>query len=138
VRLVVIGFAGALSICAGLALQAAAQTDGPTARAAPPASSHAPDWTRSPGNCPGGVNTTYYPPDAQMQGREGRVVLQCIVTAKGSVDQCKVISEDPPGVGFGEAALRMTCLFKMRPETRDGQPVSGARVTIPIHFGLRR
>ena len=38
--------------------------------------------------------------------------------------------------GFGQASLRLTSRFRMRPQTRDGAPVGGARVTIPITWQL--
>ena len=42
------------------------------------------------------------------------------------------------GPGLGTAALKLTRLFKMRPQTRDGQPVGGAKINIPITFQLPR
>ncbi len=35
------------------------------------------------------------------------------------------------------AALRMSCLFKMKPKTVNGVPVGGAEVTIPLRFDLK-
>jgi protein TonB len=32
--------------------------------------------------------------------------------------------------------MRMTRLFKMRPQTKDGQPVDGGTVRIPLRFVL--
>ena len=39
-------------------------------------------------------------------------------------------------MGFGDAAMKMSKLFKMRPQTKDGQPVDGGTVRIPIRFTL--
>ena len=39
-------------------------------------------------------------------------------------------------MGFGEATLRMSKLFRMRPKTQDGAPVEGGSVRIPIRFNL--
>ena len=39
-------------------------------------------------------------------------------------------------MGFGDAAMKLSKLFKMRPQTKDGQPVDGGTVRIPIAFRL--
>ena len=78
----------------------------------------------------------YYPVRAMDLGKEGRAMIKCAVKANGTVDSCTVLSEDPASLGFGDAALRMSKLFKMKPKTTDGQSVDGAEVSIPIAFKL--
>jgi protein TonB len=133
-----LGAASAIALCASLALGARA-ADAPSASDAAPAPDSAPNWTHeiTPERCPQGRLTHYYPPNAQAQGRTGSVVMKCRVTQEGTVDECVVVSEDPPGYGFGEAALKMSCLFKMKPKTVNGSPVGGAEVTIPLKFKLK-
>jgi TonB family protein len=114
--------AGVLAICLVPTLGGA--TDGP-AGAQPPQ-----------GGC-GDKNQRYYPPDAQSSGREGRAVIKCKITVRGTAEDCVVVSEDPPGLGFGQAALGMSCLFKFKPAMADGKPVEAER-TIPIRFGLKK
>ena len=92
-----------------------------------------PDWLRQPS---GDDIARYYPSRAQTLGREGRATIRCQVTASGTLTGCSVTSEDPSDMGFGDAAMRMSRLFKMRPKTNDGRPVEGASVTIPIRFRL--
>lgn len=92
-----------------------------------------PDWLRLPS---GDDINRYYPDRAQRMEVEGRVTLNCSVTAKGTLESCSISNEDPNNMGFGDAAMRMTRLFKMRPQTKDGQPVSGGQVRIPIRFSL--
>ncbi len=45
------------------------------------------------------------------------------------------MSEDPPGLGFGGAALALTPKFLFRPGTQDGMAVT-SWVTIPINFSM--
>ena len=71
-------------------------------------------------------------------GVGGRAELSCTVTAKGTVSGCSVVSEDPADQEFGAAALKLTRCFKMRPQTRDGAPVGGAKVIIPIRFEIAK
>jgi protein TonB len=68
----------------------------------------------------------------------GHVLLGCSVSAKGTLEGCSIVSEDPAGQDFGNAALKLTRYFKMRPQTKDGQPVGGARINIPITFQLAK
>ena len=78
----------------------------------------------------------YYPDRAQRMGVEGQAVLMCAVTGTGALHACDVSSETPAGEGFGAAALKMVPLFAISPMTRDGEPVEGAQVRIPLRFRL--
>ena len=79
---------------------------------------------------------TYYPDRASRMSVSGHATMECTVTASGAVSGCSVIAENPPDYGFGEAALRLAKLFKMRPMSRDGVPVEGGKVIIPIGFTI--
>ena len=92
-----------------------------------------PDWARKPS---GEDIARYYPDRALRMEVEGKATLSCKVSAKGTLEGCSVVSEDPADQDFGSAALRMSKLFKMRPQTRDGAPVEGGTVRIPLSFRL--
>ena len=93
-----------------------------------------PDWVRKPS---GEDLERYYPDRAQRMNVEGRATISCTVDARGTLQNCAVTAEDPPGQDFGDAALRMSRLFKMRPMTKDGAPVDGGKISIPIAFRLQ-
>jgi protein TonB len=92
-----------------------------------------PNWSSRPS---GEDMARFYPERAQRLEKTGSVLLQCQVTAKGSVAECQVLAEGPAGFGFGEAALKLSGLFRMKPRMEDGRPVEGAIVKIPIAFRL--
>jgi TonB family protein len=92
-----------------------------------------PDWVQLPS---ADELAEYYPPMASAMGVEGRVVMQCKVTSLGAVESCRIVQQTPMGIGFGAAALMMAPSFRMKPMSLNGVPVSGAAVTIPIHFAL--
>lgn len=115
-------------------LQAAAPQD---AEPAMPAAREItdPDWRRveNPGN-----PLRFYPKQAQDLSVEGAATISCVVDADGRLQDCKVLDETPAGYGFGDAALRMKVLFRMKPLSRSGQPVDGGVVRVPIRFRLPR
>jgi TonB family protein len=92
-----------------------------------------PDWASKPN---GQDVERYYPEGAQKKDLEGRATVRCQVTAGGKLAECAVVAEDPVGEGFGEAALRLSTLFHMRPMTRGGAPVAAGVINIPIRFQL--
>src|SRR5665213_874571 len=92
-----------------------------------------PDWSAKPtGEDLAGV----YPEAAMKAGLEGRATIACVTTADGLLADCQVVAEDPPGAGFGDAALTLSARFRMRPMTKDGHAVAGGKVRIPIVFRL--
>ena len=92
-----------------------------------------PDWLRKPS---GEDMANNYPQTATMLSLAGRVILHCSVAASGRLDGCEVPTETPKGLGFGNAALALSRQFLMRPQTRDGAPISGGQINIPIVFRL--
>ena len=74
-----------------------------------------------------------YPPAALKARLEGTARIRCSLSAQGKLSDCTVLSEDPPGQGFGEAAIRFVLRVGVTPKTRDGEPVAGD-FEIPVRF----
>lgn len=78
----------------------------------------------------------YYPDRAKRLDKTGSASMRCSVTKTGLLTGCVVTGEDPPGYGFGDAALQMAKLFKLRPQSQDGTPVDGGTWSTRIRFQL--
>lgn len=117
-----------LAIALGLALFAGAAT-----AQLRPSIITMPDWAEKP---TGEDMAALYPPEAVKSGLEGRATIGCVTTAEGLLADCQVVAEDPPGAGFGDAAVALAAKFRMQPMTKDGQAVAGGKVRIPIVFRL--
>ena len=63
----------------------------------------------------------------------GRAILHCRVDVDGYLADCTILSEEPQGQGFGNAALEITAYMRMQPATDYGVPVEGD-VRLPITF----
>ena len=98
----------------------------------PPPPSGAPRWLERPHAAD---IARYYPPAAAQAGLGGRVVVGCTATAHGEMTDCAVVSETPPGLGFGQAALQLTREFRLAPRRSDGSSVQGIKLRLPIVFG---
>jgi TonB family protein len=76
-----------------------------------------------------------YPAAALKAGvTTGLAVINCAVTPKGEMSDCQVTREDPTGQGFGAAGLEAAKIMAMNPWTKEGDPVDGLRVGLPIRF----
>ncbi|MCL2008045.1 MAG: energy transducer TonB [Treponema sp.] len=76
-----------------------------------------------------------YPPIAQRSGIEGTVFLELFIDSQGSIRNVRVLREDPPGRGFGEAAINAFRGIRGRPAEANGVPVA-ARYRYNITFRL--
>ena len=100
-------------------------------RRAPSATITRPDWARKPS---GDDMARYYPDGAQRRNISGRATISCTVTAKGTLETCSVKSETPADYGFGEAAVLLSRLYRMKPRTLDGEAIDGGQVDVPLVF----
>jgi len=89
-----------------------------------------PDWLAKP---PPAAMAKYYPELANDLDLGGHAQISCRVSGYGAVERCRVVSESPPGLGFGRAALRLAPLFRFRPATTLVTAVP-SQVMIPIRF----
>lgn len=77
-----------------------------------------------------------YPPIAQRAGIEGTVYLEIFVDNKGLVRSVSILKEDPPGRGFGEAAVKLFQGLKGSPASANGMEVA-VRYRYPVRFSLK-
>jgi protein TonB len=74
-----------------------------------------------------------YPPDALARGVSGSATVECEIIRAGLLDHCSILTEDPPGEGFGDAAIRVAFEHYARPDT-EGRFAVGRKVRVPIQF----
>jgi TonB family protein len=103
-------------------------------QAAPPVEIHDPVWIKQ-------VDSSALPqlfPEAAAKAgyKVGRASVECTVAADGTLSGCETVTEDPAGLGFGEAAMEVASVMQMSPWTKQGAPVEGARINLPIKFVL--
>ena len=75
----------------------------------------------------------HYPETGSTVAITGVVDLALSVDAKGNLTSLKVLSEEPPLLGFGDAALNDFTGAKFIPAFRNGQPVE-SNVKIPVFY----
>lgn len=92
-----------------------------------------PDWSARPS---ASDLERFYPDRAQRLGLDGRATVTCQVKQNGTLVDCSVESEDPPDMGFGDATIRASRLFKMRPQIEYGQPVDGGTFRFSLDWKL--
>jgi hypothetical protein len=63
----------------------------------------------------------------------GTVAMSCRVTVTGALSGCQILSETPPGRGFGVAAQNATALARLTPREVDGVPSEG-QVSFTMRF----
>ncbi len=61
------------------------------------------------------------------------VELKMRIDATGNLQEINVVSEKPPLLGFGDAALKDLKDTKFIPAFRDGKPVE-CEVTLPVFY----
>lgn len=69
--------------------------------------------------------------------RPGRGSVSCIIRLDERLDDCRIVSENPPGSRYGAAAITVAeAYFRFRPPmSASGRPVEGQRVTVFVQFG---
>jgi TonB family protein len=76
----------------------------------------------------------YFPAGARANGESGAAAVECTVSAKGALDACRVLKEEPDGKGFGASAIKVAARFRMKTLTRSGAPAPGRVIRMPIAF----
>lgn len=76
-----------------------------------------------------------YPKDMEAAGKEGRVILSCVIEPDGRTNSCNVV-EAKGGQSFKEEALRYVAAARYRPATRNGVPVREMNHRLTISFKL--
>ena len=75
----------------------------------------------------------HYPETGSAVAVTGVVELAVNVDARGNLQSMQVVSEEPPLLGFGEAAISDFTDAKFIPAFRNGQPVDST-VKIPVYY----
>ena len=110
-RLIAIAAAGAMSLAASAALAAAAPT-----------------WAEAPTYADA---QAVYPARAKAELVAGSAVMSCTVTMNGHLSDCAAIASQPEGMGFDDAAHRLTPKFRAE---LGGGVRSGSEVRFTVGF----
>ena len=93
-----------------------------------------PQWTALP--TPADMAAVMPAAAAKAGVYKARVVMECQVVAEGALAGCAAQTETPPGLGYGDAAIRLASAFRLSVWTDEGLPSIGGKVRVPIRFDL--
>ena len=80
----------------------------------------APDWLAAPKD--GDFSTSSTDAAWRHSGPE-LSVMNCLLGKLGTLFQCVVVYQDPPGIGLGEMSLRFAAYLRFKPAILDGRPM---------------
>jgi len=81
------------------------------------------------------VRNTIYPPIAQRSNIEGVVYLELFIDRTGNIRDVRILRENPPNRGFGDAAINAFRGIRGKPAEANGEPVA-VRYRYNINFRL--
>lgn len=81
-------------------------------------------------SAPTGSQIARLHPTRSGRRESGEARVACRIRLDTRLDQCRVVSETPPGRGFGQAALSAAALYRFQPPSRDGRPYEGETVLV--------
>ena len=91
-----------------------------------------PKWTRS---LTVEAMAEIYPQAAIKAGiMTGSGTVACVIDVQGALTDCQVRREDPVGLDFGAAAIEAAKLMAMNPWSKEGEPMDGLPIVLPIRF----
>ncbi|MGH7010999.1 MAG: hypothetical protein ACREEX_09190, partial [Caulobacteraceae bacterium] len=76
------------------------------------------------------------PATAAQNGVSGEADLACRADEAGYLTDCRVVSEEPAGMGFGEAALTLSTRYHLATLSAGGVAVACREVEIPVEFSV--
>jgi TonB family protein len=91
-----------------------------------------PKWTRT--MTPEGMALAYPQAAVKAGVKTGLGVVACVVDGRGELTDCQVQREDPVGLDFGAAAMEAAKLMAMNPWSKEGEPLDGLPIVLPIRF----
>jgi hypothetical protein len=94
----------------------------------------APDWLVAPKD--GDFSTSSTDAAWRHDGPE-LSVMNCLLGKLGTLYQCVVVYQDPPGIGLGEMSLRFAAYLRFKPAILGGKPVP-VGLTIPFNWKAER
>jgi protein TonB len=82
------------------------------------------------------LRNVIYPPIALRSGIEGTVYLELFIDRSGDIRDITILRENPPGRGFGEAAVNALKGIRAKPAEANGTAVA-ARLRYNYTFRIR-
>ncbi len=97
--------------------------------------SQPPDWIKAPD---AETIADFYPTRANQMNVQGTSAIKCVVRRDHRLHDCVIVSESPSGYGFGEAAIRASSTFQLRPAIVNGVEKSEGEVTVPLRWAINK
>ena len=122
-----------LALLAAFAAPAAAQAPATQAALIAVATAKDTTWMQLPRS---GDYMRSFPTRARLEHVGGRATIRCTITFNGRLTDCRVLSETPPGYGFGPAAIDLAHHMRITPATNSGQSLAGQTLDLPFSMGV--